>query len=140
MNHPTLYLRPVGFDAQACAALEQQLESCVTTGFQWEITLHPETDVSLVLGDKCTLDYEGTPHAELVVTLPNGGFEITAGYFGASLETCYMMIAVPFETGLTYTYNFTLTIDGQEYTISGKPNEKMSSINNLNMYGIAGIE
>ena len=24
MNHPTLYLRPVGFDAQACAALEQQ--------------------------------------------------------------------------------------------------------------------
>ena len=50
------------------------------------------------------------------------------------------MIAVPFETGLTYTYNFTLTIDGQEYTISGKPNEKMSSINNLNMYGIAGIE
>ena len=75
MNHPTLYLRPVGFDAQACAALEQQLESCVTAGFQWEITLHPETDVSLVLGDKCTLDYEGTPHAELVVTLPNGGFE-----------------------------------------------------------------
>ena len=51
-----------------------------------------------------------------------------------------MMIAVPFETGLTYTYNFTLTIDGQEYTISGKPNEKMSSINNLNKYGIASIE
>ncbi|MCS2305350.1 hypothetical protein NXX23_30610 [Bacteroides ovatus] len=90
--------------------------------------------------DLSTGKISGTPINSITYNLPNGGFEITAGYFGASLETCYMMIAVPFETGLTYTYNFTLTIDGQEYTISGKPNEKMSSINNLNMYGIAGIE
>ena len=90
--------------------------------------------------DLSTGKISGTPINSITYNLPNGGFEITAGYFGASLENCYMMIAVPFETGLTYTYNFTLTIDGQEYTISGKPNEKMSSINNLNMYGIAGIE
>ena len=80
--------------------------------------------------DLSTGKISGTPINSITYNLPNGGFEITAGYFGASLETCYMMIAVP----------FTLTIDGQEYTISGKPNEKMSSINNLNMYGIAGIE
>ena len=51
------------------------------------------------------------------------------------------MVAVPFEKGMNYTYKFTLTIDGREYTTSGKPKTGFwSTDNNLNMKDITAIE
>ena len=75
MSHPTLYIRPVGFDAKALVAVTAQLESCVSAGFRWQTTLSPETDATIVQGASCTLEHAGTPHAELVIALADGGFE-----------------------------------------------------------------
>lgn len=89
--------------------------------------------------DLSTGEITGTPLYSITYNFPEG-FEVTSGFFGASVETCFIVIAVPFDLGLTYTYKFTFVIDGEEYSVTGKPNEGMSfPFNNLNMYGIAGI-
>ena len=91
MSHPTLYIRPVGFDAKALISVTRQLESCVTAGFQWKVTHSPETDATIVQGKSCTLEHAGTPHAELVIAQPDGGFEsILLGQIG-----CPILLLLP---------------------------------------------
>ena len=91
MTHPTLHIRPVGFDAKALISVKRQLESCVIAGFQWQVTHSPETDATIVQGKNCTLEHAGTPHAELVIALPDGGFEsILLGQVG-----CPILLLLP---------------------------------------------
>ena len=91
MNHPTLTIRPIGFDAEAYDAVTAKLESCVTAGFKWQIINSPETDATIVQGKSCTLEHAGTPHAELVITLADGSFEsILLGQIG-----CPILLLLP---------------------------------------------
>lgn len=88
-----------------------------------------------------TQEISGKPLTSVTYEIP-GGLEIKENRRGdgGSLETCYMMIAVPFDTALTYNFRFDMTIDGQVYTINGQPNESASKKNNLNMRGIEAIQ
>ena len=105
---------------------------------------HPLSYADGATVNLATGEISGTPLNSITYNIPDG-LVVNAGIpaFGlsASMETAYMMIAVPFEKGINYTYKFTLTIDGQEYTTSGKPKTGFwSTDNNLNMKDIAGIE
>ena len=91
MSHPTLFIRAVGFDAHERSSLKAQIEPSVTAGFQWKIIHGPETDATIVHGKNCTLEHAGTPHAELVVAQPDGGFEsILLGQIG-----CPILLLLP---------------------------------------------
>ena len=91
MHHPTLTIRPIGFDAEAYDAVTAKLESTVTAGFQWQITNSPETDATIVQGKSCNLEHAGTPHAELVIALGDGSFEsILLGQIG-----CPILLLLP---------------------------------------------
>ena len=59
--------------------------------------------------------------------------EISDGYFGASIETLYLILSEG--VGISTTFVFTFTIDGQDYVMEAKPSEMMSTEANLNMYG-----
>ncbi len=105
---------------------------------------HPLSYADGATVNLATGEISGTPLNSVTYNIPDG-LVVNAGFpaFGlpASLETAYMMVAVPFEEGMNYTYKFTLTIGGQEYTTSGKPKTGFwSTDNNLNMKDIAGIE
>ena len=55
---------------------------------------------------------------------------------GMTLETLYLMVAVPYETALSYEYTVEVTFDNNKtITATGKPSESMSNENNVNMYG-----
>ncbi|WP_290539991.1 fimbrillin family protein [Alistipes sp.] len=87
-----------------------------------------------------TMEIAGKGLNTVTYEIPDG-LEVKANKRGgASLETCYVMIAVPFETALNCTFKFDLTIDGRVYTINGQPDARKSSRNNLNMHGIEGIK
>lgn len=77
------------------------------------------------------VDGELTGSIELV--LPEEGMEISDGYFGASIETLYLILSEG--VGISTTFVFTFTIDGQDYVMEAKPSEMMSTEANLNMYG-----
>lgn len=91
MNHPTLVIRAVGFDADERKSLKAQIEPRVTAGFRWRIIHSPETDATIVQGKKCSIEYADTPHAELVIAQPDGGFEsILLGQIG-----CPILLLLP---------------------------------------------
>lgn len=105
---------------------------------------HPLSYADGATVNLATGEISGTPLNSITYNIPDG-LVVNAGMpaFGlpSSLETAYMMVAVPFEKGMNYTYKFTLTIDGREYTTSGKPKTGFwSTDNNLNMKDITAIE
>lgn len=90
--------------------------------------------------DLSTLTITGNPVREIEYVLPEP-FEVKSGYKGASISTTsYIMVAVPFETGLDTEFEFIFTIDGKPYSMKAKASPRMSKENNLNMYGNEGIK
>lgn len=76
------------------------------------------------------------------ILLPEGGLDISSGYFGASTETLYVIMNIDkaYESILTTKFKFTYTIDGVDYEMVNTPSEGMSSVGNINMYGQLAVE
>lgn len=76
------------------------------------------------------------------ILLPEGGLDISSGYFGASTETLYVIMNSDkkFEDIITTKFKFTYTIDNVAYEMVATPNGSMSSAGNINMYGQLAIE
>ena len=83
---------------------------------------------------------EGEMTNTVEITVPEGGYEITSGYFGATYEvsTTYIVFNTDFETGLETEFTFTYTVDGTDYSATAKPAPATgwlgSANGNLNMY------
>ena len=83
--------------------------------------------------DLTTGKVDGELAGSVEVVLPEGGFEISSGWGGATTETFYVILSkdVKVTTKLVFTY----TVDGQDCVMEATPSEMMSSEGNLNMYG-----
>lgn len=80
-----------------------------------------------------TGEISGTMSKSIELDLGDG-FVLASGFFGLTMETLYIPMCIDFDEALETTFSFTYTIDGQDYTITGTPNAKMSSDGNINMY------
>ncbi len=74
------------------------------------------------------------------LVLPKEGLTITKSFFGLSMETIYLSLCIDPKVAMETEFTFTFTIDGKDYTATGKPNEKMSMDGNLNMYNQLSIK
>lgn len=89
---------------------------------------------------------EGKMSKSVELKLPAEGLTIKEGMnFGSfslppSMETTYYSLTVDYETAMNTEFTFTYTIDGKEYIAKGKPNQTMSSEENLNMYNSLSFE
>ncbi len=91
--------------------------------------------------DLSTGKVSGTLSKSVECILPEGGIEITGGFFGASMETLYFSLYVAYETAMSTEFTFTYTIDGKEYVAKNTPaSGAWSSEENLNMYGQLSVE
>ena len=87
-----------------------------------------------------TGDIKGTMSKMIELQLPEGGVEITAGYFGAAAPTFFLEIASDYATAQVAEYTLTMTVNGTEYSATGKPATGMSSDGNVNFYGVFKFE
>ena len=67
-----------------------------------------------------TGEIKGTMSKSIEVKLPEGGVEITAGFF-ISAPTFYLEIASDYATAQVADYTLTMTVNGTEYSATGKP-------------------
>lgn len=78
-----------------------------------------------------TAEISGTPLKSITYTIPEG---MSIKSSGKLASPCYIMLGIPYDKAVGYTYTFTYTVDGTEYSTSGKPSAQ-SKENNLNMRG-----
>ena len=85
-----------------------------------------------------TGEIKGTMSKSIEVKLPEGGVEI-ASFIGA--PTFYLEIASDYETAQEAEYTLTMTINGTEYSATGKPaTGGLASEGNVNFYGAFKFE
>lgn len=105
-----------------------------------EVSISAAKDIAV---KKATIDItSGEIKGELVKSVvylfPDGGLELTKGFFGVSAETLYLLLSIDEEDALDTEFTFKYIVDGKEYSCSGKPIGKdnmMYTEGNLNMYG-----
>lgn len=69
-----------------------------------------------------TGEIKGTMSKSIEVKLPEGGVEITKGYFGgAEAPIFFLELASDYATAKEVDYTLTMTINGKEYSATGKP-------------------
>ncbi|MDY4916760.1 MAG: fimbrillin family protein [Candidatus Cryptobacteroides sp.] len=68
-----------------------------------------------------TGEIKGTMSKSIEVKLPEGGVEITKSYFGAEAPIFFLEIASDYATAKEVDYTLTMTINGKEYSATGKP-------------------
>ncbi len=81
-----------------------------------------------------TGEISGTMSKSIELDLGDG-IVLESGFLGLTMETLHIVMCIDFDEALETTFSFIYTIDGQDYTITGTPNAKMSSDGNINMYG-----
>lgn len=88
-----------------------------------------------------TGEIKGTMSKSIEVKLPEGGVEITKGYFGAEAPTFFLEIASDYATAKEVDYTLTMTINGKEYSATGKPATGMFAMEgNVNLRGAFKFE
>lgn len=69
-----------------------------------------------------TGEIKGTMSKSIEVKLPEGGVEITKDYFGAAAAPIFFLeLASDYATAKEVDYTLTMTINGKEYSATGKP-------------------
>lgn len=87
-----------------------------------------------------TGEIKGTMSKSIEVKLPEGGVEITAGFF-ISAPTFFLEIASDYATAQEAEYTLTMTINGKEYSATGKPATGMFAMEgNVNLRGAFKFE
>ena len=87
-----------------------------------------------------TGEIKGTMSKSIEVKLPEGGVEITKEIFGITAPPFFLESASDYATALVADYTLTMTVNGTEYSATGKPATGMSSDGNVNFYGVFKFE
>lgn len=87
-----------------------------------------------------TGEIKGTMSKSIEVKLPEGGVEITKEIFGITAPTFFLESASDYATALVADYTLTMTVNGTEYSATGKPATGMSSDGNVNFWGVFKFE
>lgn len=87
-----------------------------------------------------TGEIKGTMSKSIEVKLPEGGVEITKEIYGITAPPFFLESASDYATALVADYTLTMTINGTEYSATGKPATGMSSDGNVNFYGVFKFE
>lgn len=87
-----------------------------------------------------TGEIKGTMSKSIEVKLPEGGVEITKEIFGITAPPFFLESASDYATALVADYTLTMTVNGTEYSATGKPAIGMSSDGNVNFYGVFKFE
>lgn len=87
-----------------------------------------------------TGEIKGTMSKSIEVKLPEGGVEITKEIFGITAPPFFLESASDYATALVADYTLTMTVNGTEYSATGKPATGMSSDGNVNFWGVFKFE
>lgn len=87
-----------------------------------------------------TGEIKGTMSKSIEVKLPEGGVEITKEIYGITAPPFFLESASDYATALVADYTLTMTVNGTEYSATGKPATGMSSDGNVNFYGVFKFE
>lgn len=87
-----------------------------------------------------TGEIKGTMSKSIEVKLPEGGVEITKEIYGITAPPFFLESASDYATALVADYTLTMTVNGTEYSATGKPATGMSSDGNVNFWGVFKFE